>query len=105
MDRGDTSWSDRLNPTQTYIGRNRPRVPTRVYALDQKQVSNAYEVVKGTIPIFHRLTKILIDPDVTHYFVNPNFICTVDVKIERLLYDLEVRTPISDQYFLANKVY
>ena len=96
MDRGDASWSDRLNPTQTNIGRNRPRVPTRVYVLDQQQMPNPSEVIESTIPIFHRLAKILIDSSATHSFVNPNFMCTIDVKVEMLSYDLEVRTPSGD---------
>ena len=62
-------------------------------------------VVEGTIPIFHRSAKILIDPSATHSFVNPTFMCGIDVKAKRLPYDLEVRTPTGDQCLLANAVY
>ena len=62
------------------------------------------EVIEGTIPIFHHLTKILIDLDATHFFVNPTFMCEIDVKVEKLPYDLEVRTSTGDQYLLANTV-
>ena len=75
---------------------NRPKVPARVYALEQHQVLDSSEVVEGTIPVFHHLAKILIDPNATHSFVNPNLMCGIDVKPPRLLYDLEVSTPTGD---------
>ena len=31
--------------------------------------------------------------------------CEINVKVERLPYNLEVRTPIGDQYLLVNEVY
>ena len=80
-------------------------VPARVYALDQQSVPEPSEIVEGTIPVFHCLAKILIDPGAIHSFVNPNFICGIDVKAERLPYDLEVRTPTGNQSLLANEVY
>ena len=61
--------------------------------------------MEGTISVFHCLAKILIDPGATHSFVNPTFMCGIDVKAERLSYDLEVRTPTSNQSVLANEVY
>ena len=36
------------------------------------------------IPVFHRLPKILIDSGVTYSFINFNFMCGIDVKVERL---------------------
>ena len=80
-------------------------MPARVYVLDQQQVPEPSEVVEDTIPIFHLLAKILIDPGVTHSFVNLNFMRAIDVKVKRLPYDLEVRTPMGDQSLLTNKVY
>ena len=77
----------------------------RVYILDQQAVPEPSKVVEGTIPVFHRLAKILIDPGATHSFVNPTFIYGIDVKAERLPYDLEVRTPTGNQSLLANEVY
>ena len=47
----------------------------------------------------------MIDPDATHSFVNPTFMCGIDVKAERLPYDLEVRTPTGNQSLLANEMY
>ena len=61
--------------------------------------------MESTIPVFHRLAKSLIDPGATHSFVNPTFMCGLDVKVERLPYDLEVRTPSGNQSLLANEVY
>ena len=47
----------------------------------------------------------MIDPGATHSFVNLTFMYGIDVKAERLPYDLEVRTPTGNQSLLANEVY
>ena len=62
-------------------------------------------MVEGTIPVFHRSAKILIDPSAIHFFVNHTFICGIDEKTNRLPYDLEVRIPTGDQYLHVNEVY
>ena len=80
-------------------------MPTRVYAIDQHQVSDLSEVIESTIPIFHRLAKILIDLGSTHSFVTPTFMYDFDVKPEQLPHDLEVRTPTSDQRIITNTIY
>ncbi|XP_071912388.1 uncharacterized protein [Coffea arabica] len=90
---------------QTASGGSRPKVPARVYALDSQPVPDPSEVVEGTFPIFHRLAKVLIDPGATHSFVNPTFMCGIDVKTVRLPYDLEVRTPTSNKSILTSLVY
>ncbi|XP_027124278.1 uncharacterized protein [Coffea arabica] len=81
------------NPKPTNVGGTRSRVPARVYPLDQQSVPELLEVVEGTIPVFHHLAKILIDPGATHSFVSAAFMFGIDVKAERLPYDLEVKTP------------
>ncbi|XP_071925875.1 uncharacterized protein [Coffea arabica] len=101
----DTQPTARSNPRPTNVGGARSRVPARVYSLDQQSVPAPTEVVEGTIPVFHRLVRILIDPGATHSFVNPAFILGIDLKVERLPYDLEVRTPTGNQILLANEVY
>ena len=65
------------------------------------------EVVEGTIPVFHRLAKILINPGATHSFVSPAFMLGIDMKVEveRLPYELEVRTPTGNQTLHVNEVY
>ncbi|XP_027155305.1 uncharacterized protein LOC113755503 [Coffea eugenioides] len=103
--RGSTQKSEKSTSKQTSARGSRPRVTARVYALDHQQIPDATEAVKGTIPIFYRLVKVLIDPDATHSFVNPNFISGIDLKPIQLPYDLEVRTPTGDQNLLANLVY
>ena len=90
---------------QTASGGSRPKVPARVYALDSQPVPDPSEVVEGTLPIFHRLAKVLIDPGATHSFVNPAFMCGIDVKPVRLPYDLEVRTPTGNKSILTSLVY
>nr|XP_027093620.1 uncharacterized protein LOC113714020 [Coffea arabica] len=78
-------------------GGSRPTVPGRVYALDNQPVPNSSEVVEGTLPIFHRLAKVLIDPGATHSFVNPSFMSGIEVQPVRLPYDLEIRTPMGNK--------
>ncbi|XP_027169401.1 uncharacterized protein LOC113769125 [Coffea eugenioides] len=90
---------------QTASGGSRPKVPARVYALDSQPVPDPSEVVEGTLPIFHRLAKVLIDPGATHSFVNPAFMCGINVKPVRLPYDLEVRTPTGNKSILTSLVY
>ena len=91
-----TQMPERSTSKQTSAGGSQPKVPARVYALDHQQIPNATQVVESTIPIFHRLTKILIDPGATHSFVNPDFMSGIDLKPIKLPYDLEVRTPIGN---------
>ncbi|XP_027184046.1 uncharacterized protein LOC113782353 [Coffea eugenioides] len=83
----------------------RQKVPTRVYALDNQQISNPTEVVECTIPVFHRLARVLIDFRATYSFVDPNFMKGVDVKCDFLPFDLKVKTPTGNQCLIANKVY
>ncbi|XP_071928113.1 uncharacterized protein [Coffea arabica] len=69
------------------------------------RVPDSSEVVEGTIPVFHRLAKLLIDPGATHSFVNPAFMCGIAVNPVKLPYDLEVKTPTGDQSLFTNMVY
>ncbi|XP_027151875.1 uncharacterized protein LOC113751928 [Coffea eugenioides] len=86
-------------------GGSRPTVPARVYAIDDQPVPDSSEVVEGTLPIFHRLAKVLIDPGATHSFVNPSFMSGIDVQPVRLPYDLEVRTPMGNKKVTTNLTY
>ncbi|XP_071933796.1 uncharacterized protein [Coffea arabica] len=90
-----------LNAGPANSGGNRPTVPARVYAIDDQPVPDSSKVVEGTLPIFHRLARVLIDPGATHSFVNPTFMSKIDVKPVRLPFDLEVRTPMGMD-FLAH---
>ncbi|XP_071924914.1 uncharacterized protein [Coffea arabica] len=83
-------------------GGSRPTVPARVYAIDDQPVPDFSEVVEGTLPIFHRLAKVLIDPGATHSFVNPSFMSGIDVRPVKLPFDLEVRTPMGDKRIIAS---
>ncbi|XP_071924809.1 uncharacterized protein [Coffea arabica] len=86
-------------------GESRPTVPARVYAIDDQPVPDSSEVVEGTLPIFHRLAKVLIDPGATHSFVNPSFMSGIDVRRVRLPFDLEVRTPMGNKKIIASLAY
>nr|XP_027120472.1 uncharacterized protein LOC113737438 [Coffea arabica] len=97
--------STKTNPKQSKVEWTRTKVPARVYALAQYQVPDSSEIVEGKIPVFHHLAKILIDPGATHSFVNPNFICKIDVNPTRLPYDLEVSTPTDDQRLITSMIY
>nr|XP_027075952.1 uncharacterized protein LOC113699803 [Coffea arabica] len=86
-------------------GDNRPTVPARVYAIEDHPVPDSSGVIEGTLPIFHRLAKMLIDPGATHSFVKPTFMSGIDVKPVRLPYDLEVGTPMGNKKIITSLVY
>nr|XP_027121928.1 uncharacterized protein LOC113738847 [Coffea arabica] len=91
---------------QATSGGNRPKVFARVNAMDDQPVPDSSEVVEGTLPIFHRLVRVLIDPGATHSFVNPIFMSGIEVQPVKLPFDLEVRTPMGNRSIitsLANK--
>ncbi|XP_071923135.1 uncharacterized protein [Coffea arabica] len=90
---------------QATSGGNRPKVSARVYAMDDQPVPDSSEVVEGTLPIFHRLARVLIDPGATHSFVNPIFMCGIDVQPVKLPFDLEVRTPMDNRSIITSLAY
>ncbi|XP_071933807.1 uncharacterized protein [Coffea arabica] len=90
---------------QAISGGSRPKVPARVYAIDDQPVPDSSEVVEGTLPIFHRLARVLIDPGATHSFVNPTFMSGIDVKPVRLPFDLEVRTSMGNKSIITSLAY
>ncbi|XP_071939141.1 uncharacterized protein [Coffea arabica] len=94
-----------LSTSQATSGGNRPKVPTRLYAIDDQPVPDSSKVVEGTLPIFHRLVRVLIDPGATHSFVNPTFMSEIDEKPVRLPFDLEVRTPMGNKSIITSLVY
>ncbi|XP_071902694.1 uncharacterized protein [Coffea arabica] len=94
-----------LSARQATSGGSRPKVSARVYAIDDQPVPDSSEVVEGTIPIFHRLARVLIDPGATHSFVNPTFMSGIDVKPVRLPFDLEVRTPLGNKSIITSLAY
>ncbi|XP_027177957.1 uncharacterized protein LOC113777109 [Coffea eugenioides] len=102
---GNPQRLEKSNSKQASVGGSQPKVPIRVYALDYQQIPEVTEVVEGTIPIFHRLARVLIDPGATHSFINPNFMIGIELKSVKLPYDLEVKSPIGDQSLIANLIY
>ncbi|XP_071933737.1 uncharacterized protein [Coffea arabica] len=90
---------------QTTPGGNRSKVPARMYAIDDQPVPDSSEVVEGTLPIFHRLVRVLIDPGATHSFVNPIFMFGIDIQPVKLPFDLEVRTPMGNKSIITSLVY
>nr|XP_027090296.1 uncharacterized protein LOC113711331 [Coffea arabica] len=100
MQEGTTS-----NARPNTSGGSRPTVPARVYAIGDQPVPDSSEVVEGTLPIFHRLAKVLIDPGATHSFVNPSFMSGIDVQPVRLPFDLEVRTPMGNKNVITSLAY
>ncbi|XP_027124189.2 uncharacterized protein [Coffea arabica] len=102
--RGSTQSSKAISG-QSKVEGTKPKVPVRVYSLEQRPVPDSVEVVEGTIPIFHRLVRILIDSGATHSFVNPEFMCGIDVTPVNLPYELEVSTPTGDQCLVTSKMF
>ncbi|CAH2812747.1 MAG: hypothetical protein CBHOC_5427, partial [uncultured Caballeronia sp.] len=83
----------------------RPKVPARVYALDQQQEPDPSDVVEGTLLVFHRLARVLIDPGATHSFINPTFMSGIDFPCHRLPFDLEFGTPTGTTRLISSSVY
>nr|XP_027109206.1 uncharacterized protein LOC113729075 [Coffea arabica] len=90
---------------QATPGGSRPKVPARVYAIDDQPVPDSSEVVEGTLPIFHQLARVLVDPGATHSFVNPTFMSGIDIKPVRLPFDLEIRTPMGHKSIITSLAY
>ncbi|XP_027182156.1 uncharacterized protein LOC113780563 [Coffea eugenioides] len=90
---------------QATSGGNRAKVPARVYAIADQPVPDFSEVVEGTLPIFYRLARVLIDPGATHSFVNPTFMSEIDEKPVKLPFDLEVRTPMGNKSIITSLAY
>ncbi|XP_027155600.1 uncharacterized protein LOC113755967 [Coffea eugenioides] len=95
----------RTNSEPAMVEGTKPKVSARVYSLESQQVPDSSEVVEGTIPVFHRFAKVLVDPGATHLFVNPNFMCRNDIKPASLPYSLEVSTPTRDHRLVTSLVY
>ncbi|XP_071933782.1 uncharacterized protein [Coffea arabica] len=100
-----TTQSSKATSGQSRVEGAKPKVPARVYSIGQRPVPDSVEVVEGTIPVFHRLARILIDPGATHSFVNPEFMCGIDIHHVTLPYELEVSTPTGDQCLMSSKMY
>nr|XP_027098911.1 uncharacterized protein LOC113718190 [Coffea arabica] len=96
---------EKSNSKQPTASGSRPKASARAFALDYQRAPESYKVVEDTIPVFHRLAKLLIDPGATHSFVNPAFMYGIDINPVKLPYDLEVRTPTEDQNLIINMVY
>nr|XP_027124193.1 uncharacterized protein LOC113740877 [Coffea arabica] len=105
QERASTPQSTGTASKPANAGENRPKVPARVYAMGQQEVTDPSAVIKDTLFLFRRTANVLIDPGATHSFVNPAFMAHIDVKAEKLPYDLEIKTPITNKSLLANMVY
>ncbi|XP_027169505.1 uncharacterized protein LOC113769237 [Coffea eugenioides] len=97
--------SSKATSIQSRVEGAKPKVPARVYSIEQRPVPDSAEVVEGTIPVFHRLARILIDPGATHSFVNPEFMCGIDINPVTLPFELEISTPTGDQCLISSKMY
>nr|XP_027067805.1 uncharacterized protein LOC113693471 [Coffea arabica] len=100
-----TTQSSKATSGQSWVEGAKSKVPARIYSIEQRPVPDSAEVVEGTIPIFHRLTRILIDSGATHSFVNPEFMCGIDIHPVTLPYELEVSTSTGDQCLISSKIY
>ncbi|XP_027103158.1 uncharacterized protein [Coffea arabica] len=76
-----TIQSSKNTSKQSKVEGVNPKVPARVYSIEQRPVPDLTEMVECTIPVFHRLVRILIDPDATHFFINPDFMCRIDITV------------------------
>nr|XP_027082242.1 uncharacterized protein LOC113704548 [Coffea arabica] len=81
--------SSKATSAQSKVEVTKSKVPARAYSIEQRPIPDSAEVVEATIPVFHHLVRILIDPDATHSFVNPAFMCGIDITPVNLPYELE----------------
>ncbi|XP_071920676.1 uncharacterized protein [Coffea arabica] len=102
---GSTSRAEGTTPKSVNAAGNRLKVLARVYAMSHQEVTNPSAVIEGTLSIFRRTAWVLIDPGATHSFVSPAFMTYIDSKAEKLPYDLEIKTPITNKSILANMMY
>ncbi|XP_027171658.1 uncharacterized protein LOC113771255 [Coffea eugenioides] len=84
--------SSKATSAQSKVEVTKSKVPALVDSIEQRPVPESAEVVEGTTPVFHRLARILIDPDATHSFVNPAFMCGINITLVNLPYELEAWT-------------
>ncbi|KND56555.1 hypothetical protein BVER_03567 [Candidatus Burkholderia verschuerenii] len=68
------------------------KVPARVYTLGAEEEDKGASVVEGTLPIFGQVLKVLIDPDSTHSFINPENLEKLGNKVETLPFWVEIGT-------------
>ncbi|XP_027082195.2 uncharacterized protein [Coffea arabica] len=102
---GSTSRAEGTTPKPANAAGNRPKVSARVYAIGHQEVTDPSAVIEDTLSIFRRTARVLIDPSATHSFVSPAFMAHIDIKAEKLPYDLEIKTPITNKSILANMMY
>nr|XP_027067807.1 uncharacterized protein LOC113693474 [Coffea arabica] len=102
---GSTSRAEGTTPKPVNAAENRPKVLARVYAMGHQEVIDPSAVIEGTLSIFRRTARVLIDPGATHSFVSPAFMAHIVIKAEKLPYDLEIKTPITNKSILANMMY
>ncbi|XP_027169681.1 uncharacterized protein LOC113769431 [Coffea eugenioides] len=79
------------------------------YGSSEHQIAGCPKTLEGGTPISRQATsggtKVLIDPGTTHLFVNPTFMSGIDVKPDRLPFDLEVRTPMGNKSIITSLAY
>ena len=80
------------------------RVSARVYAIDRNEVESEADVVEGTLIVFGKLDKILVDPGFTHSFIRSRFVKKIGFKTEILSYLMEVSTPTGEKKIETEKI-
>ena len=72
--------------------------------MDKIDVEGDADMVEGTLSIFGKLTKVLVDPGSTHSFAKPRFLKGLGLKFEVLPYLVEVSTPTGSQTLETDKM-
>ena len=62
--------------------------------MEGKEIVEASNIVEGTILVYQRITKVLLDFGSTHSFVTPISVKLMGKKIDKLPYKLDVSMPI-----------
>lgn len=74
---------------------------THVFVLTHQGENASFGTVIGTISISRQLAFVLIDYDLIHSFVSPNFSCKIDLIPLPLESNLSVATPFEDVLYAS----
>lgn len=84
---------------------NPPRVPARVYAMEQTDLQDLTDVIEGTLLIQNKIARVLIDPGATHSFVSSKFVSNLEISPTQTPYTLEVSNPTSHKTLSTKLMY
>ncbi|KAG6436891.1 hypothetical protein SASPL_101795 [Salvia splendens] len=86
------------------IQRPAPRAPSRAYAMQTREDSDAPDVILGTFTLYDMPVIALIDPGSTHSYICDKLIEEHSLPLEKTKYDILVSNPLG-MSVVVNRVY